>query len=160
MREAEFRAWLGERRWKGEPLQKKAKDNRVRRSGRAERGLQGLGFAETTLEAVFAEGQWDTFLARLNELKAPGADPVAVKSVVPQAAEPSGQLTNMIAALKQYGYFLEGRDPNYGAVQGDARTTKMIPPSTSSPTSMVVPMASTGSSSARNGPCSTIADPN
>ncbi len=119
MREADFRAWLGERRWKGEPLQKKAKDNRVRRSGRAERGLKGLGFAQTTLEAVHAEGQWDAFLARLNELKVADADSVAVKSVVPQAAEASGQLTNMIAALKQYGYFLEGRDPNYGAVEAE-----------------------------------------
>jgi 5-methylcytosine-specific restriction enzyme B len=117
MREAEFRAWLDKRLWKGTPLTKKAKDNRVRRSLRAERGLKGLGFEQATLEAVFAEGEWDALVARLTQLKDDqNADPVVIRSVVPQADEPKGQLTNMIAALKQHGYFLEGRDPNYGAV--------------------------------------------
>jgi hypothetical protein len=117
MREAEFRAWLDKRLWKGKPLTKKAKDNRVRRSLRAERGLKGLGFAQTNLEAVFAEGQWDDLVTRLTQLKDDqDAVPAVIRSVVPQADDPKGQLTNMIAALKQHGYFLEGRDPNYGAV--------------------------------------------
>ena len=117
MREAEFRAWLDKRLWKGTPLTKKAKDNRLRRSLRAERGLQGLGFAETTLEAVFEGDAWDGLIAQLGQLKDdPGTDLAVVRSVVPQANDPSGQLSNMIAALKQYGYFLQGRDPNYGAV--------------------------------------------
>lgn len=117
MREPEFREWLGKRLWKGNPLTKKAKDNRVRRSMRAERGLKGLGFEQATLEAVFAEGEWDALIARLTQLKDDqNADPAKIRSVVPQADEPKGQLTNMIAALKQHGYFLEGRDPNYGAI--------------------------------------------
>lgn len=134
MREAEFRAWLDKRLWKGKPLTKKAKDNRVRRSLRAERGLKGLGFAQTNLEAVFAEGQWEALIKRLTQLKDDqNADPTVIRSVVPQADDPKGQLTNMIAALKQHGHFLEGRDPNYGAVdelsdseesEGDALLTK------------------------------------
>ena len=121
MREAEFREWLGKRLWKGNPLTKKAKDNRVRRSLRAERGLKGLGFEQPTLEKVFEEGVWESLIARLSELKSDkSADLSVVRSVVPQAGEPSGQLSNMMAALKQYGYFLEGRDPNYGAVNEPA----------------------------------------
>ncbi|GEO01867.1 hypothetical protein NSE01_36990 [Novosphingobium sediminis] len=124
MRDAEYREWLGKRRWKGAPLEKKAKDNRVRRCGRAERGLKGIGFAQTTLEAVHADGQWDALLTRLAELrKAPDADPSAVLSVVPQANEPARQLTNMIAAVRQYGYFLDGRDPNYGTGAGEQEGT-------------------------------------
>lgn len=53
MREKEFRAWLSKRLWKGQPLTKKATDNRVRRSLRAERGLQGLGFSQPTLDALY-----------------------------------------------------------------------------------------------------------
>jgi len=121
MREVEFRAWLDKRLWKGKPLTKKAKDNRVRRSLRAERGMQGLGLTQLTLEAVFEEGAWDSLIARLAQLKDdPDPDSAAVRSVVPQADEPSGQLSNMIAALKQYGYFLQGRDPNYGAIDEPA----------------------------------------
>jgi hypothetical protein len=58
MREAEFREWLGKRLWKGEPLTKKATDNRVLRSQRAERGLQGLGFSYETLDQLFDDGKW------------------------------------------------------------------------------------------------------
>ncbi|MBB4615775.1 McrB family protein [Novosphingobium taihuense] len=114
MLDAEFKAWLDQRLWKGKPLEKKAKDNRYRRSTRAERGLAGLGFTQNTLEAVYADGQWNALLEKLAELKRPDADPDVVRSVVPQAVDPAGQLRQMIAALRQYGYFLEGRDPNYG----------------------------------------------
>jgi hypothetical protein len=121
MREPEFREWLGKRLWKGNPLTKKAKDNRVRRSMRAERGLKGLGFEQATLEMVFDDGAWGPLIARLSELKSDqSADLSVIRAVVPQADEPRGQLSNMIAALKQYGYFLEGRDPNYGAVNEPA----------------------------------------
>lgn len=116
MRESDFRAWLDNRLWNGKPLAKKAKENRYRRTARAERGLSGLGFAQASLDAVYAEGQWGALIARLTQLKDdPDADPTAVRSVVPQADDPKSQLTTMIAALKQYGYFLEGLDPNYGA---------------------------------------------
>lgn len=116
MREVEFRAWLDKRLWKGTPLAKKAKDSRYRRCLRAERGLPGLGFAQTKLEGVFDEGHWDALISRLAELKDdPTAEPDAVRSVVPQAEKPQGQLGNLLAAVTQYGYFLEGRDPNYGA---------------------------------------------
>lgn len=116
MREPEFREWLGKRFWKGTPLSQKAKYSRVRRSIRVERGLAGLGFEETTLEAVFAVSGWNRLLSRLAELRDnPAADLAAVKSVVPQAENPVGQLGNLLATVTQYGYFLEGRDPNYGA---------------------------------------------
>ena len=110
-----FREWLDKRKWHGEPLTEKAKQNRVRRSGRGERGLAGLGFQQVTLAAVHAAGQWDQLLDRLTELKNnPLSEMEAVRAVVPQAQDPSGQLGNMIAAVKQYGYFLDNRDPNYG----------------------------------------------
>ncbi len=116
MRKDEFRDWLGKRLWKGEPLADKAKTSRCRRCQRVERGLQGLGLAETTLEEVFEAGRWDALLARLADLKKnPAADLDAVRSVVPQAKDPQGQLGNLHAAITQYGYFLDGRDPNYGA---------------------------------------------
>jgi len=121
MREAEFREWLGKRLWKGKSLTEKAKENRVRRCIRAERGLTGLGFSQVTLEEVFDEGYWKSLIARLSELKNDqSADLSVTRSVVPQAKEPSGQLSNMIAVLKQYGYFLEGGDPNYGSVDEPA----------------------------------------
>ena len=115
MREADFRAWLDKRIWKGTPLSDKAKYSRIRRSIRVERGLGGLGFAQATLEGVFEAGAWDTLLSRLVDLRDnPAADPAAVKSVVPQAHNPAGQLGNLLATVTQYGYFLEGREPNYG----------------------------------------------
>jgi 5-methylcytosine-specific restriction protein B len=116
MRKDEFRAWLGMRLWKGEPLANKAKASRCRRCQRVERGLKGLGFGETTLEEVFEAGRWEDLLARLADLKKnPVADLDAARSVVPQAKDPQGQLGNLHAAITQYGYFLDGRDPNYGA---------------------------------------------
>lgn len=117
--DADFKAWLDQRLWKGAPLTKKAKDNRYRRSTRAERGLRGLGFEQSTLEAVFADGQWDALLSKLGELKRLGADADVVRSVVPEAMDPAGQLNGMIAALRQYGYFLQGRDPNYGTTSSE-----------------------------------------
>jgi hypothetical protein len=57
----------------------------------------------------------------LSELKSDkSADLSVIRSVVPRTDEPSGQLSHMIAALKQYGYFLEGRAPNYGATNEPA----------------------------------------
>jgi len=114
MQEKEFRAWLGKRLWKGQSLTKKATDNRVRRSFRAERGIHGLGFAEDTLDELFDAGKWQQLLDKLTALKSdPEADLEGVRAVVPKAEEPKVQLGNMIAALKQYGYFREGRDPSY-----------------------------------------------
>lgn len=121
MRNADFRAWLDKRLYKGTPLTKKAKVSRFNRTLRVERGLAGLGFIETSLEAMYEAGHWDALLARLTELRDnPAIDPAAAKSVVPQAENPVGQLGNLIAAITQYGYFLEGRDPNYGAVNDTA----------------------------------------
>ncbi|MCW2338226.1 5-methylcytosine-specific restriction protein B [Sphingobium sp. B2D3A] len=120
MKEQEFKDWLSRRLWKGEPLTKKGINTRVRRSLRAERGLKGLGFSQTTLDEVFDAGKWEELLAKLTELaNDPKPDMAIVRAVVPQADDPNGQLSNMIAGLKQYGYFREGRDPNY-AVAGDA----------------------------------------
>ncbi|MES3082305.1 hypothetical protein [Sphingomonas faeni] len=114
MQEKEFRAWLGKRLWKGHSLTKKATDNRVGRSFRAERGIHGLGFAEDTLDELFDAGKWQQLLDKLSALRSDSeADLEGVRAVVPKAEKPGGQLGNMIAALKQYGYFREGRDPNY-----------------------------------------------
>ena len=116
MRDIEFRAWLDRRLWRGAPLTNKAKESRFHRIQRVERGLAGLGFADTTLEAVFTANQWNRLLGRLTALRDdPAADPAATRSVVPEAEDPMGQLGNLLAATTQYGYFLEGRDPNYGA---------------------------------------------
>lgn len=116
MREAEFRSWLGERLWRGAALTKKAKDGRVRRAQRVERGLAGLGLPQRSLEAAFEEGQWENLVLRLKALHDdPDADPAAARAVVPEAEDPTSQLGNLIAATVQYGYFLEGRDPNYGS---------------------------------------------
>lgn len=117
MRNDDFRMWLGKRRWMGAFLTQKAKNSRVQRCKQIERGLQGLGFAtQTELEDVFGDGLWNKLLERLDELKKnPDADREAVKSVVPQAENPKGKLGNLHAAAKQYGYFLKGLDPNYGA---------------------------------------------
>lgn len=114
MKEEDFRNWLSKRLWKGRPLTKKAIDTRVRRSLRAERGLQGLGYSQSTLDKVFDDGKWDELLAQLNTLASdPNTDMAIVRAVVPQAENLRGQLGNMIAGLRQYGYFREGRDPNY-----------------------------------------------
>jgi hypothetical protein len=43
---------------RGQSLTKKATGNRVRRSLRAERGVHGIGFAETTLDELFDAGKW------------------------------------------------------------------------------------------------------
>lgn len=114
MKDQEFRDWLSKRLWKGEPLTKKAMDTRVRRNQRAERGLHGLGYSQSTLDEVFDDGRWDDLLAQLTALASdPNPDMAIVRAVVPQAEDPKGQLGNMIAGLRQYGYFREGRDPNY-----------------------------------------------
>lgn len=114
MKDQEFRDWLSKRLWKGEPLTKKAMDTRVRRNQRAERGLHGLGYSQSTLDEVFEDGRWDDLLAQLTALASdPDPDMTIVRAVVPQAEDPKGQLGNMIAGLRQYGYFREGRDPNY-----------------------------------------------
>ncbi|MBE7728248.1 AAA domain-containing protein [Komagataeibacter sp. FXV3] len=89
-------------------------DTRVRRSQRAERGLHGLGYSQSTLDEVFDDGRWDKLLAQLTALASdPDPEMTIVRAVVPQAEDPKGQLGNMIASLRQYGYFREGRDPNY-----------------------------------------------
>jgi 5-methylcytosine-specific restriction protein B len=116
MRKDDFQAWLGKRLWKGQPLTKTANGSRCGWCQRVENGLSGLGFAQVTLEEVFEAGRWDDLVSRLHELKKnPVTNLDAVRSVVPQAAKPQGQLGNLHAAIVQYGYFLEGRDPNYGA---------------------------------------------
>ncbi len=116
MREAEFRQWLDKRLWRGAALTKTAKNSRFRRLQRVERGLAGLGFSEATLDAVFDANRWRELVQRLLALREdPTADSAAVRSVVPEAEDPTGQLGNLLAATTQYGYFLEGRDPNYGA---------------------------------------------
>jgi 5-methylcytosine-specific restriction protein B len=116
VRDAEFRSWLDRRLWRGVLLTKKAKDGRFRRVQRVERGLRGLGFAQQSLEAVFDAAQWENLILRLKALRDnPSADTAAARAVVPEAEDPTGQLGNLVAATLQYGYFLDGHDPNYGS---------------------------------------------
>ncbi len=89
MKEQEFRDWLSKRLWKGEPLTKKAMDTRVRRCQRAERGLNGLGYLQSTLDEVFDGGKWDELLTQLTTLASnPEPDMTLVRAVVPQAEDP------------------------------------------------------------------------
>jgi len=39
----------------------------------------------------------------------------AGRAITPRAPDPSRQLTNVYYALRQYGFFADGKDPNYGA---------------------------------------------
>lgn len=125
MRETYFRQWLDKRPWRETPLTKSKKNSRVRRVQCVERSLTGLGFVEQSLEAVFDADCWSELLHRLSALKDdPTADSAAVRSVVPDAEDPTGQLGNLVAATTQYDYFLEGRDSKYSLARSwQIRTT-------------------------------------
>jgi 5-methylcytosine-specific restriction protein B len=127
MKEQQFRDWLSKRIWNGQPLTKKAVDARVRRTHRAERGLTGLGYFQSSLDEIFENGKWGELLAQLTSLaRNPEPDIKIVRSVVPQAEDPKGQLGNMIASLRLYGYFREGRDPNYSIAGAEDENGKGV----------------------------------
>jgi hypothetical protein len=71
MREAKFRTRLDQRLWKHNTLTKKAIDKPARRNARAEIGLKGLSFGQTTLESVAL--QIDNTAAKAEAASAPVA---------------------------------------------------------------------------------------
>lgn len=120
MREVEFRKWLGRRRWRGEPLKQGMIEGRLRRVGRVPRALQALGFTERDLDALHAAGRWTELMARFKAIVDDWrSNEAGARAVTPHAPDPSRQLSNAYYALRQYGFFADGRDPDYGA-EGEA----------------------------------------
>lgn len=112
MREADFKAWLGQRLYKGQPL--KTVGNRVGWVKAAERALSELGFAQATLDEVHAAGQWGDLLKALSRLRADWrTNAAAAKAIAPQSVDPHLQVANTRQAVGMYGRFLDGSDPNY-----------------------------------------------
>jgi len=109
VREADFRTWLEERRWNGEPLSPKAIYGRIRRIARLERSLVDLGYSTNDLDTVFAERKLETLRNDIKALIEGGPDGVRPPaSLVPQASDPAGQLRNIYAVLRQYEQFAQG----------------------------------------------------
>jgi 5-methylcytosine-specific restriction protein B len=128
VREAEFRAWLEARRWNGKPLSETAIYGRIRRLHRVERSLGDLGFEQADLDLLFDADQVSVLRDKLRALidGAPsGERPPA--TLVPQAANPSGQLRNLLAAVRQYAQFASGADPNAHDVEAGGVTTDREP---------------------------------
>lgn len=116
MREADFREWLGRRRYRGAPIRPKMIDGRLRRLKRIERALEQLGFDERDLDALHGGGRWPELMERLRQLfRDWRSNEDAARRMAPQSPDPTRQLMNIHAAARQYGHFAEGRDPNYDA---------------------------------------------
>jgi hypothetical protein len=112
MREAEFKAWLGQRRFRGKPLT--TVGNRVGWVKAAERALPELGFTQSTLDAIYADGQWDAALKAFSDLRANWqSNEAAARKIAPQSSDPHLQVANTRQAVGVYGRFLRGDDPNY-----------------------------------------------
>lgn len=112
MREAEFRAWLGQRLYQGQPL--KTVSNRIAWVKAAERALTELGFAQATLDDVHAAGRWEELLQALSRLRSDWrTNEAAAKAIAPQSTDPHLQVANTRQAVGMYGRFLNGDDPNY-----------------------------------------------
>lgn len=112
MREAEFRTWLGQRLYQGQPL--KTVSNRIAWVKAAERALTELGFAQATLDDVHAAGRWEELLQALSRLRSDWrTNEAAAKAIAPQSTVPHLQVANTRQAVGMYGRFLEGADPNY-----------------------------------------------
>ncbi len=119
MRDAEFRAWLGRRTYQGQSLTQKGVNNRVRKAPRIERALGELGFAEPDLETLHANGRWPELVKAVRGVAADWrSNEAAARKMAPQATDPTRQLTNLINVARQYGHFVEGKDPNYDS-EGD-----------------------------------------
>lgn len=112
MREAEFRTWLGQRLYQGQPL--KTVGNRIGWVKAAERALSELGFAQATLDDVHADARWEELLQALSRLRSDWrTNEAAAKAIAPQSADPHLQVANTRQAVGMYGRFLNGDDPNY-----------------------------------------------
>jgi 5-methylcytosine-specific restriction protein B len=116
MRSAEFRDWLSKRRWRGELLKPGMIDGRLRRISRVPRALEALGFEERDLDAIHEHGRWPELMSRLKAVVDDWeSNERAARAITPRAPDPSRQLNNVYYAVRQYGFFADGRDPNYGA---------------------------------------------
>jgi 5-methylcytosine-specific restriction protein B len=114
MREPEFKAWLGQRRYRGKPLT--TIPQRLNWCKAVERALPELGFAQTDLDVVYADGAWDDLLAALSKLRSNWRNnEAAARVIAPQSDNPGGQMSNARASVGVYGRFLAGDDPNYDA---------------------------------------------
>ena len=112
MQEVQFREWLSKRLYKGKPLT--TVGNRVAWVKAAERALPELGFAETTLDELFAAGKWPDVLQKFSALRTDWKSNVeAARKVAPQSSDPHLQVSNARQAVGAYGRFLKGDDPNY-----------------------------------------------
>lgn len=118
MRDVEFRNWLSQRLYKGKPLT--TVGNRVGWVKAAERALPELGFSQTTLDAIFDDGQWDEALKAFSDLRANWkSNPAAARKIAPQSKDPHLQVSNTRQAVGVYGRFLRGDDPNYDDTDAD-----------------------------------------
>lgn len=116
MRSAEFREWLRGRTFQGRALTVNGINNRIGKLPRIERALGELGFTETDLDAVHANGRWPQLLAAIQRIAADWrSNSAAARLMAPQAPDPSRQLGNMPNVARQYGHFADGKDPNYDA---------------------------------------------
>lgn len=116
MRSAEFREWLRRRTFNGRSLTANGINNRVAKLPRIQRALGDLGFSETDLDAVHANGHWPQLLAAVQAVAADWrSNAAAARRMAPQAPDPSRQLGNLPNVARQYGHFADGRDPNYDA---------------------------------------------
>lgn len=116
MPETDFREWLKHRTYKGTRLTEKGVNNRVRKLPRIERALADLGFAESSLDAVHANGRWADLVMAVGKVAANWhSNEPAARKMAPQAPDPTRQLTNLINVARQYGHFVAGKDPNYDA---------------------------------------------
>lgn len=114
MREAEFRAWLRQRRYRGKPLS--TISHRLTWCRVVERALPQLGLSHRDLEEVYAEGRWPDLLAALSKLRSNWRNnEAAARVIAPQSDNPGGQMANARASVGMYGRFLAGDDPNHDA---------------------------------------------
>lgn len=114
MRVAEFREWLGLRRFEGRKLTAKGINNRVGKLPRIERALKALGFEEGDLDTLHANGRWPDLLGAIGKVAADWhSNETAARLMAPQAPDPTRQLRNLPNVARQYGHFADGKDPNY-----------------------------------------------
>jgi hypothetical protein len=124
VRDKQFREWLGRRSYQGRQITQKGINSRVRKAPRIERALKELGFEETDLDTVHANGRWPELVDAVRKVAAAWrSNEAAARKMAPQAPDPTRQLTNLINVARQYGHFADGEDPNYDT-DADAETVE------------------------------------
>jgi 5-methylcytosine-specific restriction protein B len=115
MRDTEFRGWLAKRRFRGALLKPGMIEGRTRRLARIPRALKALGFDEEELHEVHNNGRWSELMTALKAVVDDWrSNPAAARAITPRAPDPTRQLSNVYYAARQYGFFADGKDPNYG----------------------------------------------